>query len=66
MRMSALREETPHRVLSTCRAQIQHDAALAAIDGIEAGAVVARRPGHAARRIAAGRLDLDHVRAHVA
>jgi len=42
------------------------DAALAAVDGIEARAVGAARAGHPPRRVAAGRLHLDYVGAHVA
>ena len=59
-------DETPHDLLAASGAEIQHDAALAAIDGIEAGALDSRRASHPPRRIAAGRLDLDHVCAHVA
>ena len=45
---------------------VDDNAPLAAVDGVEGGAVGPARAGHAPRGIAAGRLHLDHVRAHVA
>ena len=36
------------------------------LTALKLGAVGARRAGHPPRRIAFGRLDLDHVGAHVA
>jgi hypothetical protein len=45
--------------------EIEDNALFAAVDGIEGGAVVAAGAGHAARRIAGGRLDFDDARAHI-
>ena len=45
--------------------QVERDASLAAVDGVEAGAVEAGRPRHLPRRVAGGRLDLDHVGAEI-
>ncbi len=45
--------------------QVQHDAPLAAIDGVEAGAVGADGARHLTCGIARGRLDLDHVGSEV-
>ena len=57
----------PHEGLPPGRGlQVEDDAALAAVEGGEAGAVGAGARAHLPRRIAVGRLDLDHVRAHVA
>src|SRR5919198_5480999 len=39
--------------------EVEDDAALAAVDGVEAGAFRTDAARHLARRIAAGRLDLD-------
>ena len=59
-------DETPHHFLAARGAEIQDDTALAPIDGIEAGALDSGRASHPPRRIPAGRLYLDYVRAHVA
>ena len=66
MRMSARAASRTKRVAPGRRLQVEDDAALAAIDRGEAGAVGAGARAHLPRRIAVGRLDLDHVRAHVA
>ena len=60
------RGEAPHRVAAGRLLQVDDDAALAAVDGVEAGAVAADGARHAPGRVAGGRLDLDHVGAHVA
>ena len=60
------RRQPPQHVGAAGRLQIDDDAALPAVDGIEGGAVVAARPRHPARGIARRRLHLDHVGAHVA
>jgi hypothetical protein len=46
--------------------QIEHDAALAAVDGVERAAVASARASHRARRVTGRWLDFDHARAHVA
>ena len=60
------RRQPPQYVRTAGSLQIDHDAALSAIDRIEGRTVAAARAGHAARRVALRRLDLDHVGAHVA
>jgi hypothetical protein len=45
--------------------QIQDNALLAAVDGVEGGTVVAAGAGHAACRITGRWLDFNHTRAHV-
>jgi hypothetical protein len=59
-------EQAPERPLRRLGLQVQYDAALAAVHRVEGRAVGARGAGHAARRVAIGRLDLDHVSAHIA
>ena len=49
----------------SARFQIEHDAALAAVDGVEARAVGADRARHLPRRVAGRRLDLDDVGAEI-
>ena len=63
---ASTRGEPAKRVLSARGFEVEHDSALAAVHGVEARAVVPRRSRHAPRRIAFGRLHLDHVGAHVA
>jgi hypothetical protein len=58
--------EPAERVLRRPALQVEDDASFAAIDRIEARAVVAGSTGHPPRRVAFGRLHLDHVGAHVA
>jgi hypothetical protein len=58
--------EAPEHPLACRCSQIEHDAALAPVHGVETGAVVADGTGHAPARIAFRRLHLDDVRAHVA
>src|SRR6185369_2502708 len=58
--------EADERIASRRRLEIEDDPALAAVDGVERRAFGADRAGHAAGRIAAGRLDLDHIRAQIA
>jgi hypothetical protein len=60
------RGEPHERLASLRRLQVEDDPALAAVHRGEAGAVGAGARAHLPRRIAARRLDLDYVRAHVA
>lgn len=61
-----LRRERPEDRLAARILQIDDDAALVAVDGPVAGAFRAHAARHAAGGIPLRRLDLDHVRAHVA
>ena len=66
MMTSARAREAAERGLRGRALEIQHDAPLAPVDGVEAWTVVAGSPCHAPRGIAFRRLHLDHVGAHVA
>lgn len=58
--------QAPERVASAFQIEVQHDAALAAV-GVQEHGAHAAMPGRAqvADAVALGRLDLDHLGAHV-